>query len=234
MKLFFISIFIFITVASCTSVNKESKEQNLKGYYSYMADAAFFTDCNTKKQYPVAQEADNIELEKAYLKIRNNPGEKVVVTLTGHFELKNKTENKGKVKTLIVTKFNKIWPYVDCTRNLGTAKLKNTFWALRKINGISIKDFKFEKEPFFILKQNNRTKGFGGCNSFTSAYNVNGNTLIFSKIAATLKMCNSHTEIESNLFKTLKMNNKYKIYGEYLYLFQEEKIAAIFESVYFN
>jgi len=42
----------------------------LRGMYSYMADAGRFTECLTRLSLPVAQEADNASLERAYLAAR--------------------------------------------------------------------------------------------------------------------------------------------------------------------
>ena len=46
----------------------------MSGMYSYLADAANFTECLTGARYPVAMEADNLALERAYLaRARTSP-----------------------------------------------------------------------------------------------------------------------------------------------------------------
>ena len=48
-----------------------------------------------------------------------------------------------------------------------------------------------------------------------------------------MKMC-ENMELESEFFNVLEKTKRYKIYGEYLYLYDENKLIAKFESVYFN
>ncbi|HSG82036.1 MAG TPA: hypothetical protein VLC48_07295, partial [Gemmatimonadota bacterium] len=49
----------------------------MQGMFSYMADAALFTDCLLDLRFPVAQEADYLALERAYLGVEHEPGEAV-------------------------------------------------------------------------------------------------------------------------------------------------------------
>ena len=226
-------LLLFSILFSCSTIDSGKKDNKLKGFYSYMADAGIFIDCETNKKHPVAFEADNISLERAYLKIVENPGEKIIVTLTGHFESRPKMEGEGEREFLIVDKFDKIWPHIDCVRNLGTANLKNTFWSLRELNGKSIKDYKIEREIHLLIKHDNSIKGFSGCNNYFGNSSTRNDTLQFSQIGSTLMMC-ENMEIEKEYFQTLEKINMYKIYGEYLYLYDEEKLLAKFESVYFN
>lgn len=230
---FIITLIILTSLFSCSSISSEKNENKLKGFYSYMADAGLFKDCETNKKYPVAMEADNISLERAYLEIVENPGEKILVTLTGHFESRPKVEGDGEREFLIVDKFDKIWPHIDCMQNLGTASLKNTFWSLRELNGNSIKDYKLKREIHFLIKQDNSIKGFSGCNNFFGNSVTSMDTLQFSKIGSTLMMCD-YIKLETELFQIFEKTNRYKIYGEYLYLYTDQVLLAKFESVYFN
>ena len=232
MKLLIISTLFLFSITSCTSVKTE-KNSKLKGMYSYMADAALFTDCKTSKKYPVAFEADNISLERAYLGVVKNPGEKILVTLSGHFENRPQIDGVGKREFLIVDKFDRIWPHLDCVRNLGTANLKNTFWSLRELNGKFTKKDSIAQEIHFLIKQDNSIKGFSGCNNFFGDSYTNNDSLQFSKMGSTLMMC-KNMELEREYIQTLKNTNRYKIYGEYLYLYDGSKLIAKFESVYFD
>lgn len=228
-----IALLLLPILFSCSTIDSEKKDKTLKGFYSYMADVGIFTDCETNKKYPVAFEADNISLERAYLEVVENPGEKIIVTLTGHFEKRPQMEGNNERDFLIVDKFHKIWPHIDCVINLGTANLKNTFWSLQELNGKSIRDYKVEREIHFLIKQDNSIKGFSGCNNFFGNSSISNNTLQFSQIGSTLMMC-PNMELEKKIFQTLEKTNRYKIYGEYLYLYTKDKLLAKFESVYFN
>ncbi len=218
---------------SCSAIDSEKKNKTLKGFYSYMADAGIFIDCKTNKKYPVAMEADNISLERTYLKIVDNPGERIIVTLAGHFESRPKMEGEGEREFLIVDKFENIWPHIDCVRNLGTANLKNTFWSLRELNGKSTIEYKVEKEIHLLIKFDKSIKGFSGCNNYFGNSSSSNDTLQFSQIGSTLMMCDN-MEIEKEYFQTLDKTNMYKIYGEYLYLYDGNKLLAKYESVYFK
>ncbi len=233
MKLLLLSMIFVLTIISCSSIETKVEDKNLKGMYSYMADAAIFVDCTTNKKYPVAFEADNAALEKAYMKVRKNSGENIIVTLAGHFSLRDKMDGKGKEENLIVTKFDKIWPRIDCVRNLGTAKLKNTFWNLIELNGESIKNYKLKKNIHLLIQNDNSIKGFSGCNNFFGNSFSSNDTLKFSQIGSTLMMC-ANSNVEQKFNKVLEKTNMYEIYGEFLYLYNKEKLLAVFESVYFN
>ncbi|MDA3860727.1 MAG: META domain-containing protein [Melioribacteraceae bacterium] len=185
------------------------------------------------KKYPVAFEADIISLERAYLEVVENSGAEILATLFGHFEKRLRVDEVGETEFLIVDKFDKIWPNIDCVRNLGIANLKNTFWVLRELNGKSTNENKVEKDIHFLIKTDNSVMGFGGCNSFSgNSHTING-TLQFSEIGTTHSMC-KNSELENEYFRVLEKSKRYKIYGEYLYLYNDNTLLAKFESVYFN
>ncbi len=51
----------------------------MRGLYKYFADTGRFTECLTRKNWPVAQEGDNAALESGYSKARRQPGEELLV-----------------------------------------------------------------------------------------------------------------------------------------------------------
>ncbi len=108
-----IVLVLLVLLVSCSAVDNNN---TLKGVYSYIADAAIFTDCKTQNKYPVAFEGDNIALEEAYLKTVKNSGDKIFVTLLGHFEKRPKMDGKDSVDFLIVDKFEKIQLDKNCKR----------------------------------------------------------------------------------------------------------------------
>lgn len=230
-----LSIILLLPILfSCSSIENAQKSNSLKGMYSYMADAGMFIDCNTQKKYPVAMEADNISLEQAYLKIAEEPREKILVTLIGTFEKRPKIEGDGEMEFLIVSKFDKIWPNIDCNSNLSTASLLNTFWVLKYLNGKLMEEYKVTQDINLLLQKDNSIKGFSGCNNFFANYTVINDTLKFTKIGATRKMCKKNMEIEQEFLQVFENIITYKIYGEYLYFYNNNGIIAKFESVYFN
>lgn len=227
------AVFILLTfLFSCSTLNNATKIK-LKGMYSYMADIAFFTDCNTNKKYKIAFEKDNKNLERAYLAVAESPGEEIIVTLFGHFENRTKIYEEGEREYLIVDKFDKIWPNIDCNRNLGVAKLKNTFWNLRELNKKTSNKFRTAKDIHFIINQDNSIKGFSGCNNFLGDVKIKNDSLKFGHLGSTQMAC-KNLKIENEFLGVLSQANRFNIYGEYLYLYNNKKLLAKFESTYFN
>jgi len=229
-----ISITVLSFLFACSSVEVKNNGSELKGFYSYFADSALFYDCETKKPYPISFEGDNLALERAYLNVKESDGEKILVTLIGYFQTQNKMEGSGTEEVLVVKKFINIWPNIDCTQNLGTANLKNTFWKLYEIGDKFLNISKFKKDIHFIIDSESKIKGFAGCNNFFGSSNILDDSIKFSQIGATLKMCTENMEIEKEFFMVLEKVSTYKIYGEFLYLYDTNGIIAKFESVYFN
>ena len=60
----------------------------MRGMYRYFADAGLFTECLTRRKWPVAQEKDNAALESAYAKARLTPGEELLVNLEGQIAMR--------------------------------------------------------------------------------------------------------------------------------------------------
>lgn len=104
---------ILILTASCSSIITDNNNI-LKGYFSYMADAALFVDCETNEKYPVAMKGDYITLEKEYLKVAETAGQKVIVELEGEYADLDKIEGEGKRTFLIVNKLIELQPNQTC------------------------------------------------------------------------------------------------------------------------
>jgi copper homeostasis protein (lipoprotein) len=86
----------------------------LRGMYRYFADAGLFTDCLTRRRWPVAQEKDNASLESAYAKARLTAGEELLVNLEGQIAMRPKMEGKGAQPALVVERFIGVWPGERC------------------------------------------------------------------------------------------------------------------------
>ena len=72
----------------------------------------------------MAQEQDNAALEAAYGKVRQQPGENMLVTLQGHVVMRPKMEGEGQQPTLVVERFTGIWPGETCGARFATARWK--------------------------------------------------------------------------------------------------------------
>lgn len=102
--------------------------------------------------------------------------------------------------------------------------LESTPWQLLAAKGEEIKVKEGAQKPYFLLAdEQNLVRGFGGCNNFTGTYALKGDTLEFSKIAATMKMCADTMDQELLFFSILSGTAAYKLIGEELQLFDDEK-----------
>ena len=99
----------------------------MRGMYRYFADAGLFTECLTRRKWPVAQEKDNAALESAYAKARLTTGEELLVNLEGQVAMRPKMEGQGAQLTLVVERFIGIWPGETCGARFSSAPLENTY-----------------------------------------------------------------------------------------------------------
>lgn len=91
-------------------------ENQMRGLFTYMADAALFEDCVTGTRYPVAMEAGYLELEQVYLEQRTEPGAPLLVTFHGRIEPRPPMEGDGEIDTVVVKRFVAAFPGEDCDR----------------------------------------------------------------------------------------------------------------------
>jgi uncharacterized lipoprotein NlpE involved in copper resistance len=97
-------------------------------------------------------------------------------------------------------------------------------WKLIELNGKEITKTSLSKEACFILKvENNRINGNGSCNSFSGRYTLsNGKKIKFSQFTSTRKTC-KNMKVETELFKTLALTDKYEVIHDTLFLTTETK-----------
>ena len=192
----------------------------MRGMYRYFADAGLFTECLTRRKWPVAQEKDNAALESAYAKARLTPGEELLVNLEGQIAIKPKIEGQGTQPTLVVERFTGVWPGETCGARFASVPLENTHWKLTRLGGKAVTVTAKQREPYFVL--DNKTKriaGFGGCNRFAGTYQQNGDRLTFGKMAMTFMACPEEMDTERDFAAALEQVRSWKILGDHLELF---------------
>jgi len=191
----------------------------MRGMYRYFADAGLFTECQTRRKWPVVQEKDNAALESAYAKARLTTGEELLVNLEGQVAMRPKMEGQGAQLTLVVERFIGIWPGKTCSARFSSAPLENTYWKLTRLGGKPVSVAAKQREPHFVL--DNKTKriaGSGGCNRFTGTYQQNGDRLTFGKMAMTFMACSEEMEIERDFVGVLEQVRSWRILGDHLEL----------------
>lgn len=208
----------------------------LVGMYSYMADAGRLRDCRTGREYPVAQEADNAELERSYTAARENPGAWLLVSLEGRLTTRSQAEGGGEQEVVVVEHFVKIWPGDTCGAHESVASLTNTFWALTWVDGSAVGEPKAEKEIHLMLEPHSGdARGFGGCNQFTGSYELDGRSLKFGALVSTQMYWAEYQQLEDRYFNALGRVASWKIFGELLELYDaKHELLAKFEARYFQ
>lgn len=116
-------------------------------------------------------------------------------------------------------------------------KIVEKYWKLKKLEGQEVKMAdNQEKEIFFMLKSNeNRLKGFAGCNSLSGSYKLeDGQRINFSNVATTMKACPDVSVNEAEFLKVFEQADNYSINGDELTLNVGRRAPlAVFEAVYF-
>jgi len=202
------------------------------GNFTYMADAGLFTDCLTGKQFPVAQEGDNADLERAYLSARKEPAAPVLVTVAGRIVERPAIDGDGTRDFLTVEQFLNAWPGESCESSTVETPLTNTYWKLIEIDGTPVQNRDEQPEVHMLLeREDDQVRGFAGCNRFFGTHRVDGNRLGFGQLASTMTAC-SYLDEETALFAALERVVEYEIMGESLELRGEGETRLRFQAVY--
>jgi heat shock protein HslJ len=208
-----------------------SGTMSLQGMYSYMADAGVFLDCATREQWPVAMEADNAALERAYGQASIAAGSPLLVTVEGRLDSRPKVDRRGKETNLIVQRFVRTWPRETCG-SMKAANLEDTRWALLELNGKTITVKVNDRAPYLELNSKKASAyGFGGCNRFFGSYESSGHSLSFGAMGATRMACPEGMNEEQELFTALSATTRYEIHGSKLMLFADKQLVARFEGI---
>jgi copper homeostasis protein (lipoprotein) len=191
----------------------------MRGMYRYFADAGWFTECFTRRKWPVAQEKDNAALESDYAKARLTTGEELLVNLEGQIAMRPKMEGQGAQPTLVVERFIGVSPGETCGARFSSVPLENTYWKLTRLGSKSITVTTKQREPHFVLdSKSKRVAGSGGCNRFTGSYQQSGDRLTFGKMSMTFMACPEEMDTERDFIGVLEQVRSWRILGNHLEL----------------
>ncbi len=189
----------------------------MSGMYSYMADAAVFTECLTGARYPVAMEADNVALERAYMQAPHEPGAPVRVTLEGQLAQRPKMEGAGTQLTLVVDRFVGIWPDDPCPPRFTAAPLGTTTWTLTLLGDQPVMAADPQRRAHIVLDEETyRLAGSGGCNRIMGGYQRDGDRIRFSQVASTMMACPDGMDTEAAFTKALAQVATWRVLGNRL------------------
>src|SRR5262245_19498512 len=202
------------------------------GMFIYKADAPVFMDCQNRRWVPVAMEGAYLEMEKAYTKLRQQPGEELLVTVEGQILDRPSLDGGHPVPTLVADRYINFWPGETCGTARANFPLQETFWRLTRLQGNPVILNPNQREPNLVFHSaGNRVTGYGGCNELTGAYTLKGNAITFSGVAMTQRACLDGGDMESVFSSTLGQVRSWKIFGEHLELYDASgKLLARFEA----
>jgi uncharacterized lipoprotein NlpE involved in copper resistance len=103
-----------LTLRRTAQVDRVSDVVQWSGQFTYMADAASFTNCDTPQlRWPVAMQGDYLALERRYSQSRSEPGTPLLVTFEGHLAVLPAMEGPDR-EQLVVDKFVSVHPGLSC------------------------------------------------------------------------------------------------------------------------
>ncbi len=210
----------------------------MRGMYTYMADAGRFIECSTRQSWPVAQEGDNATLESAYSRARRRDAEGALVRVVGRVAMRPRMDGSGRERTLVVERFVDIRAGERCGASSGgmtTAALENTYWKLTSLNARAVTVPVGEQEPYLMLNAGTgRMSGWSGCSGLWGRYRANNQGLTFTTLMSMRTTCASGApgaELERRYLAALRRVSRAKITRQRLELFDARgKVLAQFDA----
>lgn len=205
---------------------------SLRGLYRYMADAGLFDECSTGRRLPVAMEADNAALERAYGEQRPEPLAPVMALVEGRIAMRMPMEGPGPVPMLVPERFVRLAPAESCPPRFSTAPLEGTAWRLVSLGGDTVTPPANRPGPSMTLDAaESRVSGSDGCNRFMGGFRRDGDALSFGQLASTMMACLEGMEQAQRYTQALGATARYRAMGPHLELFDAEgAVLARFEA----
>jgi copper homeostasis protein (lipoprotein) len=163
----------------------------LSGLFTYMADAALFEECRTRRRMPVATEGGYQALERAYLAERAAPGAAVRAHVEGRIVDRVNMEGPAR-PTLVVERFLELQPRETCPPRFAAVALEGTYWKLTELEGAPLAPdpARPAREAHLVFGRDpRRASGADGCNAMVGGYELEGTRLKFDQLAGTRMAC---------------------------------------------
>ena len=204
----------------------------MRGMYRYMADAALFEECLSGRRFQVAQEADNVALERAYLDAPREPGEPLLVSLQGRIAERPAMEGNAMVLTMVPERFVGVWPAETCGARKSVSELENNYWKLTRLGDQPAPALEGRREPHLVFHSDNkRVAGTGGCNQFSGSYEIAGTSIRFGMMAMTKMACLESTDVDQALLASLETATSFRKTAHHLeFLDAQGSMVARFEA----
>ena len=204
------------------------------GEFVYFADAARFVECQSGRDFPVAQEGDYLALERAYLDSAAEPMAPLAAVIEGTITLREGMEG-GVRPTVVVDRFSNVWPTLSCVRARADANLRNTYWRIAQLDDLQIVATAGAREPHIILRAGEDAfAATVGCNQVLGGVAQVGQSLTLSPGPMTMMACPPPLDAyEKRLVHVLQRVAGYAITGPTMELRDAEgAVIAQLEAVY--
>jgi putative lipoprotein len=111
--------------------------------------------------------------------------------------------------------------------------LTDTYWKLVELDGQAAALGAGERELHMVFSsEENRVRGFSGCNRFTGSYKQDNGRLRFAQLASTRMACMEAMEPEQRFLVALRGANRFSIQGDELALYGgDERLVLRFKAV---
>ena len=205
----------------------------MRGMYRYLADAGLFTECLTRKTFPVAQEKDNAALESAYARARRTPGEELLVNVEGQVAMRPKMEGEGRQATLVVERFAGVWPGETCGSRFSTEPLESTYWKLHaRGQRAGRRELSGNANPITSsVRSLVVSPARAAATASPAAIELSGDQLTFGQMAGTMMACPDGMDTEKAFLGALSQAKRAKITRQHLELFDATgNLVARFEA----
>lgn len=117
-----------------------------------------------------------------------------------------------------------------------TASLLGTYWKLIWLPDTPVSVVPQQREPHLVMEAGTgRVHGAGGCNRLTGEYELDGDSLRFGPVAATMMACVDGMETESAFLRALETVTKWRVEGQELELSDDSgRTVARCQAVYLH
>ena len=203
----------------------------MRGMFTYLADAASFDECQTGRRLPVAMEGGYLDLERAYLAARAEPGKALMALVEGRIAMREPMEGPAPVPTLVVDRLLRVAPGEQCPPRFEAAKLEGTHWKLVSLAGQAVAPVAGQPIPGLYLDgDDKRLTGSDGCNRLLAGYTLEGEAIRFSQVASTMMACPQGMDTAQHYSRALANSSRWRVLGRRLELYDAEgRLVAGFE-----
>jgi copper homeostasis protein (lipoprotein) len=195
---------------------------SLQGLFVYQADAGMFTECLTRQRWPVAAEAANAELERAYLNERTLAGAEVLVAVEGRLTMRPSMDGGEPRETLVVDRVAGAWGNRGCGARAAAASLDRTAWTLTHLGTSPVDTTGLPLAPYLELRPGRAEfAGSDGCNRLVGTYERDGDRIRFQVGAVTRIGCPEGSRVSRAFSDALAATFAWQIAGDDLELLDD-------------